>query len=188
MVSHKKDQPLINIKQPSFSAEQPKMQTVFHYRKPNRDKLNKNETKNVLEEQAIEEYKEKKENEKKPEKLNFEIIEPVSNQSTNFTLFDLTQDPDVLIKNLMDSVSNPDSTLDLNSIFTKSVQLNDIDESVEIELKEEEEPNIYESISILEMAQDVLKDILKSQIKKVDVIEVDTDKTNPDNYLDEEST
>ncbi|MDF2535763.1 MAG: hypothetical protein K0R18_1922 [Bacillales bacterium] len=175
MTSHNNNQPLIRINQPSFQAEKPKMQTIFHYRKPNRDKINKKKTKDEFEDQQTDELNEATEKEIVADKLNFEIIEPVSQQSTNFTLFDLTQDPDLLIRNLMDSISNPSSSFDLNSIFNSGEQLEKrIDSSSEIKLKIEQNPNLIESISIIEMAQDVLQDILKQQQKKIDVVEIES--------------
>lgn len=182
MVSHNNinnNQPLINIKQPTIQAELPKMQTVFHYRKPNRNKLNKAETKNELVEQLVEETIEKKDNEFKPEKLNFEIIEPISNQSTNFTLFDLSQDPALLIKNLMDSISNPDSSFDLNSIFKNSDQQVENTEINEIEETVVESPNMYQSLSVLEMAHNVLKGILENKLKGLDDIDNNDIKSKP---------
>lgn len=185
MVSHNNNQPLINIKQPTIQAEQPKMQTIFHYRKPNRNKLNKTGTKNELDEQLSEEPKGKIDNEIKPEKLNFEIIEPVSKQSTNFTLFDLSQDPDRLIRNLMDSISNPDSSFDLNAVFKNSEQQLENNEIKEIEVKAVEIPNMYESLSVLEMAHNVLQGILENQLKGLDVIDNNDIKSGPVNYFED---
>ena len=185
MVTHNNNQPLINIKQPTIQTEQPKMQTIFHYRKPNRNKLNKTGAKIELDEQLIEEPKEKKENEFKPEKLNFEIIEPISNQSTNFTLFDLSQNPDLLIKNLMDSISNPDSSFNLNSIFNNSNSHDESNENNAIEVKAVEIPNMYESLSVLEMAHNVLQGILENQLKGTDVIDINEIKQGPVNFLED---
>lgn len=172
MASHNNNQPLIKIIQPSFQAEKPTMQTIFHYRKPNRDKINKKKIKDEFEDQHSDILNETIEKEIVVDKLNFEIIEPVSHQSTNFTLFDLSQDPDLLIKNLMDTISNSSSNFDLNSIFNSGEEIS-IESSSEIELKAEQNPNLIESISIIEMAQDVLQDILKQQQKRMNVVDIE---------------
>ncbi len=158
------DRPFFNVNQPNFSIEKPKMQSVFHFRKHNRDKINQSTIQTeldgeltVIESDAPEETS--------AEVLNLEIIEPVTNQPTSFSLFDLSIDPESLVANLKEAMAgHSPNHFDDTAGQDESVD-ETVDETVDESVDEQEDSlqNEYlDSLSIINMANGLLQDILKS--------------------------
>ncbi len=180
--------PFFKVSQPKLPVQEPKMQTIFHYRKHNRDKIKQNDFKNSLETDYL-----IVENDglHVSNVLSLEIVEPVTNQPTSFSLFDLSVDPKSLEENLKQVL------IDKNFLEAHiEIQPNELEESLEnhhvaienqgevfedhesvfgdhdleIVLEDQDEDTSYQrerlsSLSILELAQNMLNDILLTQQK-----------------------